>query len=91
MNPELLSYLTWDTFLNFCVLQLSHLSNENNRIYVIRFFEKDGTSLAGQWLGLLAFTVEDLGSVPSWGTKIPHAVQCGQKKKNFFLIEKEMR
>ena len=41
-----------------------------------------GNSLVVQWLGLHAFTAEDLGSIPGWGTKIPQAVQNGQKKKN---------
>ena len=40
-----------------------------------------GNSLVVQWLGLCAFTAESLGSVPGWGTKIPQAVRCGQKKK----------
>ena len=31
-----------------------------------------------QWLGFCAFTAEGLGSIPSWGTKIP---QARQKKK----------
>ena len=26
-------------------------------------------------------TAGDTGSTPGWATKIPHAVQCGQKKK----------
>ena len=33
-----------------------------------------GKSLAVQWLGL--------GSIPGWGTKIPQATGCNQKKKN---------
>ena len=41
-----------------------------------------GTSLEVQWLGLSSFTAEGTGSVPAWGTKIPHAMPCGQKKKN---------
>ena len=43
-----------------------------------------GNSLAVQWLRLHAFTAEGLGSILVQGTKIPHFVQCGQKK--FFLI-----
>ena len=38
------------------------------------------TSLAVQWLRLCASTVGGMGSIPSWGTKIPHATR-GQKKK----------
>ena len=37
-----------------------------------------------QWLGLCAPTVEDTGSVPHWGTKIPHAVRCSQKHNTKF-------
>ena len=38
-----------------------------------------GTFLAVQWLGLHASSVEGMGSIPGWGTKIPHTVW--QKKK----------
>ena len=34
-----------------------------------------------QWLELHAFTAEGLGSIPGQGTKIPQAMQYGQKKK----------
>ena len=34
-----------------------------------------------QWLGVCAFTLEGLGSIPGQGTKILQEVQCGQKKK----------
>ena len=40
-----------------------------------------GTSLAVQWLKLHASTAGDVGLIPSWGTKIPHAMRHGQKKK----------
>ena len=40
-----------------------------------------GTSLAVQWLGLCAPTAGGMGSIPGWGTKIPHAAWCGKKKK----------
>jgi len=29
-----------------------------------------------------ASTAEGTGSIPGWGTKIPHASQCGQTKQN---------
>ena len=32
-----------------------------------------------QWLRLHALTAEGLGSIPSWGTKIPYAVWKSQK------------
>ena len=40
-----------------------------------------GTSLAVQWLGLLASTAGCTGLIPDRGTKIPQAAWCGQKKK----------
>ena len=40
-----------------------------------------GNSLVVQWLGFRAFTAEGLGSIPGQGTKIPQAVQRGQKIK----------
>lgn len=47
-------------------------------------------SLEGQWLGLRAFTAEDVSSIPSQRAKIPHALPGGppKKKKKFFLIYK---
>ena len=48
-----------------------------------------------QWLGLCAFTAEDLGSIPGLGTKIPQALRRGQEKKksyskaDFFLERKK--
>ena len=42
--------------------------------------EGRGNSPAVQWLGLLASTAGDMGSIPGWGTKIWHAVQCDQNK-----------
>ena len=38
-------------------------------------------SLVLQWLGLYASTSGTVGSVPSQGTKIPHAKQSQKKKK----------
>ena len=40
-----------------------------------------GTSLVVQWLRFCASNARSAGSIPGWGTKIPHAVQHGQKKK----------
>ena len=34
-----------------------------------------------QWLRLHTSTAGGAGSIPGWETKIPNAVQCGQKKK----------
>ena len=40
-----------------------------------------GNSLAVQWLGLRASIAGATDSIPGWGTKMPHAMQHGQKKK----------
>ena len=44
------------------------------------------SSLAVQQLGLHALTVEDLGSIPGWGTKIPQAIQSSQKKESNYRV-----
>ena len=33
------------------------------------------------WLGLHASKAGHTVSIPGWGTKTPHAMQCGQKQK----------
>ena len=38
-----------------------------------------GNFLVVQWLGLCAFTVEDPGSIPGWGTKDPVKCVVGHK------------
>ena len=59
-----------------------------------------GNSLAVQWLGLQASTPWGAGSIPSCGTKIPHAVRCGlnkqtnknkNKKKKYLLKKKKLQ
>ena len=47
-----------------------------------------GSSLAVQWVRLCASTAGGEGSIPGWGTMIPHAAQCGQKKKKKREIER---
>ena len=44
--------------------------------------QSTGISLVVQWLRLRASTAGGKGSIPGWGTKIPHAVQRSQKIKN---------
>ena len=39
-----------------------------------------GASLVVQWLRLCASTAGGMGSIPGWGTKIPHDAGSGQKK-----------
>ena len=40
-----------------------------------------GTFLVIQWLKIHASTAVGTGSIPGWGTKIQHALWCGQKIK----------
>lgn len=40
------------------------------------------TSLAVQRWTLCTSTASDVGSTPGWGTRIPHALRHGKKKKN---------
>ena len=51
-------------------------------------YEVDETSQVVPWLGLCTSTAGGTSSIPDWGTKIPHAAQCGQiskiKFKKFF-------
>ena len=41
-----------------------------------------GTSLAVQWSRLLTLTAKGLDSISGWGTKLPKAAWCDQKKLN---------
>ena len=41
-----------------------------------------GTSLDILWLGFCAPNARGTGSIPGWGTKIPHAPQWDLKEKN---------
>ena len=43
--------------------------------------EAKETCLMVRWLKLHTSTAATMGSIPSWGTKILHAMQCSQKKK----------
>ena len=49
-----------------------------------------GNSRVVQWLALVSLTAGTLGLISGWGTKIPQAVQCGQKQqqKSVFTAEK---
>ena len=60
---------------------LAHALSHNPHTNPVRA-ELLGNSLAVQWLGLLAFTVEGTGSIPGRGTKIPQSARHGQKKKD---------
>ena len=49
-----------------------------------------GDFLVVQWLGLLASTLEGMGTVSGWGTKIPQTMQHGPKKKSICLSHLNM-
>ena len=49
-----------------------------------------GTCLVVQWLGLCASTSENMGLIPGWGTKIPHAPWHSQKKKKKEIMMKKI-
>ena len=40
-----------------------------------------GTSTMVQWLQPHAPNAGDMGSIPGWGTRFPHAAQHGHKKR----------
>ena len=44
-----------------------------------------------QWLGLGAFAAAGMGAIPGRGTKIPQAVQRGQKKKKLSMDSSEFK
>ena len=47
--------------------------------------ERAGTSLAVQWLRLYTPNAQGMGSIPGWGTRVPHAAWCGQKREGWQL------
>ena len=55
--------------------QVSFQTNKQTNI-------KHGIFLVGQWLRLHASTARDMGSIPGWGTKSPHAMWHSQIKPN---------
>ena len=50
-------------------------------IYTVGFLKIYRTSLMVQWLRCHVSNAVDVGSIPGWGTNIPHATRCGQKIK----------
>ena len=51
----------------------------------ILFLSFGGASLVTQWLRLCAPNVGGKGSIPDWGTKIPHATEHGAQKKHCYF------
>jgi len=41
-----------------------------------------------QWLRLHAPIAGGMGSIPGWGTKIPHAVKSSKKKERNYVPDK---
>ena len=48
---------------------------------IVMLKKQCGTSLVVQWLRFSTPDTVGMGSIPGWGTKIPHDAQTGQKKK----------
>ena len=61
------------------------LTLENYALFTWNQNVTEGTSLVAQWLRIHASTAGGVGSIPGWGTKIPHVMQHGQNKtkKNY--------
>ena len=43
------------------------------------------------WFRLCALNAGDTGSIPGWGTKVPHALWCSQKKLKINIKKKVIR
>ena len=43
-----------------------------------------------RWLGLHTFTAGAMGLIPGWGTKMPHLIWSGQKKKIYIYILQQL-
>ena len=74
---------SWDAPPNLLVLP-DFLTYSVNLIKAVK--KNRENSPVVQWLGLSTVIAVAPGSIPGWGTKIPQALRCGQKrrKKNFF-------
>ena len=67
-----------------------HLSQSSRRALFLYLGSRRcsfGISLVAQWLRLHASSAGGVGSIPGWGTKIPHSVWHGQKKKKNYNKE----
>ena len=64
--------------------KISQTNNVNEKHFKLKSIfkkEKQGIPWWSRWLGHHPSTAGDTGSIPGWGTKIPKAFQCCQKKK----------
>ena len=81
-NSYLLQYSMW--YLRpKCHFLKKELVLTNIICFSICFRSHFRMSLVVQWLRPQASTAVHTGSVPSWGTKIPHAAWHSQKKSHF--------
>ena len=75
--------ISWNTILyqhgKLMLLCTHHGKNHNSSDFLEDVVW--GTSLAVHWLRLWASTAGGTGSVPGWGTQIPHLMLCGAAKK----------
>ena len=58
---------------------------------IVMLKKQCGTSLVVQWLRFSTPDTVGMGSIPGWGTKIPHDAQNGQKKKKTIKKEKKKK
>ena len=58
-------------------------SKHKSQSYILYKKSTLGTSLVVQWVRLCISTAGGMGSNPSQGIKIPHAIWCNQKLINF--------
>ena len=63
------------------------IGRENIKSFTEQKWVRSGPSLEVQWLRLHTSTAGGAGSISGWGTKIPYASQCGQKKKKKCKLE----
>ena len=81
VNPWLIHVNVWQKPLQYCKvisLQLIKMGKKKDKNLVC-----ERESPGGQWLGLSAFTVVALGSIPGWGAKVLQGMAktkqvCGQ-------------
>ena len=86
LYPTFLNWLMWNSSIFPLTLptlktDFPSLFIENKVSLIISKIPSFRTSLVVQWLRFWAFNAREAGSIPGQGTKIPHAVHFGQKKK----------
>ena len=73
-----------------CCLPVCHFKRQFCFTIICVFCDQKSicrTSLVVQWLRLHASTAKNVGSIPSQGTKIPHATHCGQNKRKSLFVD----